>query len=103
MLLRNTLFMLAQLEQGDKTTTELVDHFGSSAPTIKRMVAEARRMGADVVVTKHPEFGYRYHLQNAKEIRKVLDSWLNVMVSVVSLENKATYDNALTNPNSVMK
>ena len=95
--------MLEQLKQGDKTTKELVDHFGSSAPTVKRMIAEARRMGADVVVTKNPELGYRYHLQNAKEIRKVLDSWLTVMVSLVSLENNATFDNVLTNPNSVMK
>lgn len=101
--LRNTIRMLVQLDQGDKTTNELVDHFGASTPTIKRMIAEGRRLGADVAAIKHPEHGYRYHLKNGKEIHKVLYNWLGIFTSVTNVENRATQADVLKNPNALQK
>jgi predicted DNA-binding transcriptional regulator YafY len=101
-MLLNTLSALLSLSRFDGSTKELMDHFGCSAVTVKRMISEARRMGANIVSTKQDD-GYKYHLSNREEISAVLYNWLAKLQLASEIVTIAKEGNALTNPKSVVK
>jgi len=63
--------------QGSMGTADLVDRFGLSERSVKRYIAEARHLGADLQ-SRRASGRYVWHVDNWEQIRSRLTTWMEL-------------------------
>jgi len=79
------LHLVKSILDGPKTTAMLMEEFGAGDRTVKRWIAEGRKLGADIAARRleTDEKGrlvppYYWEIDNAGEIEPRLNLWLRV-------------------------
>lgn len=75
--LLTTLEIISSLSRSPSTAAELQALFQISIATLKRHLAEARDLGADIESIKVGKAS-TYHLRNAAQVSKRLDRWIEL-------------------------
>jgi len=75
--LLTTLEIVAALARRPSTADELESFFSLSTATLKRHLAEARHLGADIQSVKLSKVS-TYHLRNADQVAKRLSTWIEL-------------------------
>lgn len=72
-----SLEVVAAAADGPVSASDLCERFGVSVPTLKRAIAEARHLGADVYSLRAGA-GWGYVLGNEPAVRARLARWLDL-------------------------
>ena len=79
--LLTTLQIIQELGQNGPKPTNILMLIGEiSDASVKRYVAEARTMGADITVVSSHE-GHRYTLNNWSEVQEKTNQWIELEIS----------------------
>jgi hypothetical protein len=78
---KNPFLVMLRLVDGlasaDRTTAELMEQHGITGITLKRYIADARHLGAEIVSVKKAGKSY-YRLDNYGAIKKRLKRWIEL-------------------------
>lgn len=92
MALLNTLKLIKVINCGYRKAEWLADYFNVSDRTLKRMIAEARELGAELKAERTIEGGYWWYCRNWNVIdeRGLLERWIELEESrsVVELKDQ---------------
>jgi predicted DNA-binding transcriptional regulator YafY len=75
--LLTTLEIISALTVDSASASELQATFGVSIATLKRHIAEARDLGADILSIKSGKT-WTYSLQNSHQVRARLNRWIEL-------------------------
>jgi hypothetical protein len=86
---KNPFLVMLRLVDGlagaDRTAAELMEQHGITGITLKRYIAEARGLGAEIVLVKKAGKSY-YRLENFPAIKKRLKRWIELEEQSTLLE-----------------
>lgn len=76
-MLKTTLQIVEFLNDGPQSSAVLEARYGIGVATLKRHIAEARHLGADIVSRRDGK-GWKFHLQNGPAVITLCRRWLEL-------------------------